>query len=91
MAEEDEDDLTVWRIELEVIASPERAEELHERIRALVADEELESLTRFAMDMRPGRAWSARGRGRGPRGGRRGAREAVEAETNGEPDDVAPR
>jgi hypothetical protein len=51
MADEEAEDLTVWRIELEVIASPERAEELHDAVRALVADEELESLTRFAMDM----------------------------------------
>jgi hypothetical protein len=51
MADEEAEDLTVWRIELEVIAAPERAEELHEAVRALVADEELESLTRFAMDM----------------------------------------
>jgi hypothetical protein len=51
MADVEAEDLTVWRIELEVIASPERAEEIHEAVRALVADEELESLTRFAMDM----------------------------------------
>jgi hypothetical protein len=51
MADQDDDDLTVWRLEVEVIAAPERAEELHDAIRALVADEELESLTRYAMDM----------------------------------------
>lgn len=51
MADQEDDDLTVWRLEVEVIAAPERAEELHDAIRALVADEELESLTRYAMDM----------------------------------------
>ena len=51
MAEEDDEDLTVWRIELEVIATPERAEEFYEGIRTLVPEEELESLTRFAIDL----------------------------------------
>ena len=51
MADEDDEDLTVWRIELEVIATPERAEEFYEGIRALVPEEELESLTRFAIDL----------------------------------------
>ena len=51
MAEEDDENLTVWRIELEVIATPERAEEFYEGIRTLVPEEELESLTRFAIDL----------------------------------------
>jgi hypothetical protein len=51
VADEDDEDLTVWRIELEVIATPERAEELYEGIRGIVPEEELESLTRFAIDL----------------------------------------
>jgi hypothetical protein len=51
VADDDDEGLTVWRIELEVIATPERAEEFYEGIRGIVPEEELESLTRFAIDL----------------------------------------